>query len=1122
MTELDRPSAGTLIDECVRAFEEAWAAGEDPSLGDYLPPTDHPSYARAARELARVDLELAWACGRPRTAEDYRREHPAAFRDSDALHDLAFEEYRQRRAHGEDPDPADFAARFGVRTDHWPGKRPAPARSHSVGEDDRLSDTMRTAVAPDLAAASLAYPRFRDAAPPTSDYLPSGPSGAGGDAAELFRAVHRSDPEAAHRLAEAVLQMPEVGSDFLGFRLAGELGRGAFGQVFLAYQGELADRPVALKVSADLQGESQTLARLQHTNIVPIYSVHRAGPFQAVCMPYLGAATLADVVGGLKDGSVPASGQHFVSTVNDCRSRVRAAAETVRSAGPAGAGLPAPLAPVLGEVPRPAAAEPALQRLAGASYVEAVLWLTARLADGLAHAHERGVVHRDLKPANVLLTDDGQPMLLDFNLSENAAVRGTASGAKMGGTLPYMSPEQLAAFRGERRPVDARSDLYSLGLIIYQLLAGHHPFPMVKGVVLDKAIRAAEAARGQGPPPLRPHNPAVTPAVESIVRKCLAPDPADRYPSARALAEDLERHLADRPLKYAPEPSFRERAGKWARRHPRLSSSTTVAAVAAALFATAAAAGYAGWNHHLAGLEAERREQSRLAAAAGAGRLRQAKLTQAALLGAPDRAAADRLAAAAEQALAEYQILDDPDWHERPRVADLPDVDRAAVRRDVGDMLLTWADAEQARAAAESDPARRAAAFAKALRLNERAEAVLGPGGGGKTLRLQRARLAQALDRPDAAALARAADRTPPATAADCFHQARELVKRNEFKKAIPLLLRATREDPAHFWAWHYLGNCYYELLQYQEAIACYSACLGLTPDPAVAYFPHYHRALVHAAQGLYADAEADLTRAVECLPALPPELAARERSKPRLLRARVHAEQRELAAAEADLTAALESGPNLEVLIERAKVRGARGDAAGAEADRAAALALEPADEVAWNARGLARLPGDPRGALADFEAALKINPDFHQALQNKAHVLAEHLDRPAEALAVVNRLIAQYPGYVRARVGRGVLLARQGKRDAALADARESLARDRSPLTLYQVANIYALTSRQAPADRDKVLPLLGAALWGGFGLDVVDSDPDLEPVRDQAGFRGLVGVVRELEAELRKKEW
>src|SRR3954453_19591689 len=103
--------------------------------------------------------------------------------------------------------------------------------------------------------------------------------------------------------------LPEVGGEFLGFRLIGELGRGAFGRVYPAHQGDLASRLVALKVSTDLFDESQTLARLQHTNIVPIYSIHRVGTLQAVCMPYFGSTTLRDVYEDLEDqGTLPSSG----------------------------------------------------------------------------------------------------------------------------------------------------------------------------------------------------------------------------------------------------------------------------------------------------------------------------------------------------------------------------------------------------------------------------------------------------------------------------------------------------------------------------------------------------------------------------------------------------------------------------------------------------------------------------------------------------------------------------------------------------------------------------------------------------------------------------------------------
>src|SRR3954447_9458501 len=92
------------------------------------------------------------------------------------------------------------------------------------------------------------------------------------------------------------LDLPELGRPFLGFLLLAELGRGTFGRVYLARQGDLADRLVALKVSTETLGESQKLARLQHTNVVPIYSLHGGATLRAVCMPYLGPTTLADVL----------------------------------------------------------------------------------------------------------------------------------------------------------------------------------------------------------------------------------------------------------------------------------------------------------------------------------------------------------------------------------------------------------------------------------------------------------------------------------------------------------------------------------------------------------------------------------------------------------------------------------------------------------------------------------------------------------------------------------------------------------------------------------------------------------------------------------------------------------
>src|SRR5205814_172384 len=155
---------------------------------------------------------------------------------------------------------------------------------------------------------------------------------------------------------------------------------------------------------------------------------------------------------------------------------------------------------------------------------------------------------------NVLLCDDGQPMLLDFNLAQNVKSSSAFTVAQMGGTPPYMAPEQLIAYRDGTGGVDSRGDLYALGLIIYHLLTGRHAFPIRRGRSLD--ILPKMIADRQGPPPaLRCFNRAISPAVESIVRHCLEVDPARRYASARQLADDIERQRANLPLKHAPEPS---------------------------------------------------------------------------------------------------------------------------------------------------------------------------------------------------------------------------------------------------------------------------------------------------------------------------------------------------------------------------------------------------------------------------------------------------------------------------------------------------------------------------------------------------------------------------------------
>ncbi len=192
--------------------------------------------------------------------------------------------------------------------------------------------------------------------------------------------------------------------------------------------------------------EPQTLARLQHTHIVPVYS-YRTDPvtgLHLLCMPYLGRVTLAQV---LADKAIQSagSGADLVTMLDRLQ--------------PPGAAL---------------AARPVGQgELRRRSYAQAIAWWGARMAEALQHAHDRGVLHRDVKPSNVLLTGDAMPMLLDFNLAQERWIDDPdVAPAALGGTLAYMAPEHLDALAdGVADRVESRSDLYALGVVVFEALA---------------------------------------------------------------------------------------------------------------------------------------------------------------------------------------------------------------------------------------------------------------------------------------------------------------------------------------------------------------------------------------------------------------------------------------------------------------------------------------------------------------------------------------------------------------------------------------------------------------------------------------------------------------------------
>ncbi|MCB9876720.1 MAG: serine/threonine protein kinase [Planctomycetes bacterium] len=334
------------------------------------------------------------------------------------------------------------------------------------------------------------------------------------------------------------------------FRLLRRLGSGGMGVVYLAEQESLGRR-VALKlVRPELlwfdgarerfRREVDSIARLQHPGIVPVFAAGEDQGVPWLAMEYVVGATLDEVLQQLAGRDPTAlGGRDLQQAVRDVLRDKGVAVEHDGEVAFAGLGWPMACAHVVRDVGR-----------------------------AMQHAHRRGVLHRDVKPGNIVLTPDGRALLLDFGLAAaRGAVRLTASHGVLGSPA-YMSPEQL---RGER-DLDARSDVYALGLTLYELLTHHAPY------AVDSIERArAMVLAGSAPPP-RAHNRAVPRDLEVVCRKAIEVERRSRYASAQAFADDLDNALASRPIAAAP-PGALQRVQRWTRRHP----ARAVAAAAAFL-----------------------------------------------------------------------------------------------------------------------------------------------------------------------------------------------------------------------------------------------------------------------------------------------------------------------------------------------------------------------------------------------------------------------------------------------------------------------------------------------------------------------------------------------------------
>src|SRR5262249_16270107 len=318
--------------------------------------------------------------------------------------------------------------------------------------------------------------------------------------------------------------------------------RGGMGIVYKARQKSL-NRTVALKVlpfAATMdprkirrfQNEAQAAAGLHHTNIVPVYCVGCEGGVHYYAMQYIEGRDLASVIAQLR-------AQEAGRKVPDPET-----AETVVAAGQPAA--------------RPAGDTRALAGLSterstkSREHFRTVARLGIQAAEALDHAHQMGIVHRDVKPANLLVDADGRLWVTDFGLAQmQSDVRLTMTGALIG-TLRYMSPEQAL---GNQGLVDHRTDVYSLGATLYELLTLE---PAFTGKDREEILR--QIAFEEAPRPRR-INKAIPGDLETIVLKALEKHPTERYTTAQEIADDLRRFVEDRPIQ-ARRPSLVRRGGK--------------------------------------------------------------------------------------------------------------------------------------------------------------------------------------------------------------------------------------------------------------------------------------------------------------------------------------------------------------------------------------------------------------------------------------------------------------------------------------------------------------------------------------------------------------------------------
>jgi serine/threonine protein kinase/tetratricopeptide (TPR) repeat protein len=473
--------------------------------------------------------------------------------------------------------------------------------------------TMRASTSgPDLfnrLADEFAERYRRGERPPLSEYTDKYPELAD-EIRELFPALVAIEQfgSGAEQSTGPVSPQPETARPIperLGdYRIVREIARGGMGIVYEAIQESLG-RHVALKVLPEhrlsdpnqlerFRREARAAAMLHHTNIVPVFGVGECAGVHHYAMQYIQGQSLDDVLREVKRLRGVKAAEPALSDLagHDPALAASVAIELVsgrfaRQTGghvttdsetalhpPTPVEHPATNAALEGSFP----SSSSIVGQSGSLYYRSVARIGIQAAEAIAYAHHHKVLHRDIKPSNLLLDLQGTVWVTDFGLAKAEGEGALTHTGDVVGTLRYMAPER---FRGE---ADARSDVYALGLTLYEMLALEPAFAAEERArLIDKILRAE-------PSKPRQLDPRIPRDLETIILKAMAREPSDRYRTALELALDLRRFLEDKPIT-ARRPRVIDRAAKWAQRH-RAAVATGLVGLLAAGAIMAAGAGW--------------------------------------------------------------------------------------------------------------------------------------------------------------------------------------------------------------------------------------------------------------------------------------------------------------------------------------------------------------------------------------------------------------------------------------------------------------------------------------------------------------------------------------------------